>query len=307
MVCYHGVSTCSRAGRHWLLLPRREFERQVRYLSSNYCLLPIDAALSALYEGKLTEPTASITFDDGYRNNFEEAFPVLTDRQAPATIFLATGFIGTARRLWTTELELLFEQAGPVSVDLRSLGLGRVTLGDADRVRPVALAVNRAAKRLSPADRAATISGIRQQVGSAVADSADSFAFMGWDDVRRMETSGLITFGAHTVNHEIVGRVDAEARHREIQDSVARVDTELSGDHRAGVSRVFAYPNGAVGDFSDACAEELRAARCTAALTTVQGLASSTHAPFEVRRVVVSGDMRFSEFCARTSGLVGND
>lgn len=302
IVCYHGVSDGARAGRHGLLVPRAEFERQVAFLASTYRVVPIDAAMNALANDVVDEPTACITFDDGYRNTAELAYPILKSFGVPATVFLATGFVGTARRLWTTDLELRFEQAPQATVDLTAVGLGVQSLDSPARRNAIALEVNRRLKRLTIAERSALLSGIRTQLECLVSDCERDFDFMHWDEVRALAATGDVSIGAHTVNHEILGRIEPAIRAREIADSVAHVDEELSRSSPRAISRVFAYPNGDVGDFTDECIPELRASGVQWAITTQEGLATREDAAYALPRVVVSGRMTLPEFCARASG-----
>src|SRR5215218_5551507 len=67
--CYHGVREDAAGIDHWLLLPRTELLRQLRYLKRHYRCVSADQAVAELRAGTLSDCTACITFDDGYRNN----------------------------------------------------------------------------------------------------------------------------------------------------------------------------------------------------------------------------------------------
>src|SRR5687767_4364843 len=78
IVVYHGVQEDgAEDNRSWLLLPSSELRRQLQYLQRNYRILDIDEAVRQLRADALEEPTACITFDDGYRNNAQLALPLL--------------------------------------------------------------------------------------------------------------------------------------------------------------------------------------------------------------------------------------
>ena len=272
ILCYHGITPRRpRSGFAPLFVTRAAFERQLRYLRRHYRILPIDAALAELWAGGLREPTACITFDDGYRNNRTEALPVLERLKTPATVYLATGMIGTNRRLWTTRLA--------------DRGVPREEI---DRL-----------KRLPPRGRDGVIAAIERQAPVLQTTDDEALAMMDWADVRAMEASGLVTFGGHTANHEIISTLNEREREIEIAGCL---DTLRSSVARP--SSTFAYPNGQPEDFDAAGVETLRRAGVTAGLSTIEGFTDGAADHFALRRIPVSGDLSFSQFRVLTAGLV---
>lgn len=111
-----------------------EFERQMRYLvDRGFTLLPAREVEAAVREGReLPEKAVAVTMDDGYKDNFERAFPVLRRYGLPATIFLVTSTIGRPARLsWDEVLLMQRERIGYGShtvthADLTLLPLARL-------------------------------------------------------------------------------------------------------------------------------------------------------------------------------------
>src|SRR5215216_5699858 len=68
-------------------------------------LIPLDLVPERLQSGPSDRPFAALTFDDGYRDNVEYAWPVLRRHNVPWTVFVATDFLGGNGRLWWLELE----------------------------------------------------------------------------------------------------------------------------------------------------------------------------------------------------------
>ena len=296
--CYHGVRDDSSEESHWLLLPRRQFTEQLEYLSRHYRCLPVDEALEALRAGRLTEPTACITFDDGYANNRSVALPILESLGLPATIYLTTGLIGTERRLWTTALELAIRQATVSELDLGTLGLGRVALGTgADRAR-LASRITEALKLRPIAERDAILRRVHADTVNSGATDGSAFAMMSWDDARGMLATGLVTFGAHTVNHDILSRVDDGRVASEVEGSMRKVAEEL------GECRTFAFPNGREVDFDERATAAVRRAGGIAAMSTREGLNGTDEDFFALRRVVVGPEMSMDAFRLHTSGAI---
>lgn len=76
--------------------PRKSFSMQINYLKKYFEIIDVEeAARVATGVGKCSEerPTVAITFDDGYFNNKEVAFPVLEKTGVPFLIFLCTSLI----------------------------------------------------------------------------------------------------------------------------------------------------------------------------------------------------------------------
>ncbi|HUQ84443.1 MAG TPA: polysaccharide deacetylase family protein [Gemmatimonadaceae bacterium] len=280
-------------------MPHRRLEEQLEYLRQHYQVLPLDDALQRLWNDEIDGPTAAITFDDGYRNNLTIAAPLLAKHRLPATIYLATGLLGTRARLWTTEVDLVFEDTPVASADLAPVGLGTVLLRTPAERSQACAVVKQRLKTLTDDDRAHAISAIKQALGTAIVDPSDDFALMSWHEVQQMAQDGLTTFGGHTVNHVILSRSSDEAVASEIRASVTDVR-----DRSNAVSETFAYPNGRRVDFDGRAQDALRALGVRAAVTTIEGLNDRHTDRFALRRVAVGDDMTLADFKLRTSGFL---
>ena len=73
------------------------FERQMAYLKRHYRVITVAELLTILERGHNTERAVVVTFDDGYRDNYCHALPILKKHDITACFFIATGFIGTKR------------------------------------------------------------------------------------------------------------------------------------------------------------------------------------------------------------------
>jgi peptidoglycan/xylan/chitin deacetylase (PgdA/CDA1 family) len=96
ILMYHRVTDVLPEG-NWVI-PVKKFRQQMEYLK-NHCQLHSMAELVNMFNGQSRivvshKPQVVITFDDGYRDNYLHAFPVLKDLNLPATFFLTTSRIG---------------------------------------------------------------------------------------------------------------------------------------------------------------------------------------------------------------------
>ena len=99
VLMYHMVSDWSP--KRPLAVPVKEFERQMWYLHKRgYTVLPLEILLDRISNGKPLPPnTVALTFDDGYMDNYRNAFPILKKYHYPATIFMPINLVGK-KNLW---------------------------------------------------------------------------------------------------------------------------------------------------------------------------------------------------------------
>src|SRR5439155_7178200 len=95
--CYHRIND-----EHDPFLPAVStelFERQMRIMAERHKVVSLHELLDRL-EGDAPETLLAITFDDGYQDNYRNAFPIMQRYGLPATIFLTTGAIDSGQPLW---------------------------------------------------------------------------------------------------------------------------------------------------------------------------------------------------------------
>ncbi|OGW75261.1 MAG: hypothetical protein A2Z72_00835 [Omnitrophica bacterium RBG_13_46_9] len=92
------------------------FSKQMKFLKDKgYKIISLDELIRRVDKGeKVPHKTAAITFDDGLRNNFINAYPVLKKYGFPATIFVATDFVGKENFLTWDDIRTM--QKGNISI-----------------------------------------------------------------------------------------------------------------------------------------------------------------------------------------------
>ena len=250
---------------------------------------------------KLPRLSCAITFDDGWRDNYEFALPVLAKHGAPATIFLVSDYIGTSYRFWPNRLMSLLQRsfAEPGSVTFPE-PLSRI-------VAPLlAQAAERGELRADDAD--AVVLGAKEwdeeQIRNLVETaerSADHISQTGGDildreQVVRMSATGLVRFGSHTATHfRLGGQVSAQNLEREIVGS--RKDLQ---DLCGQPIDLFCYPNGE----TSPGAVDLVRREYLGAVTTRKGWHDTGGDPHLTRRIGVHEDVSNARdlFMERLSG-----
>ncbi len=93
---YHMISELSLPGESQHRCSPKLFARHMAYLSSRRKTVVSLSDIARYLNGdcSLANNSVAVTLDDGYRDNFEHAFPILKEYDLPATIFLAAGLVG---------------------------------------------------------------------------------------------------------------------------------------------------------------------------------------------------------------------
>jgi len=235
---------------------------------------------------QLLEPGArgvGITFDDGYANNFELAFPVLEKYQIPATVFLTTGFLDQSTPMWGRWLEFLVATA-PARDSIFEWRDSQIPLSLTTPVRrrEAVSGLNRRLRLLAIDEIHEFLGALEQhlQVRYCWDEVPSLLRPLAWDEVRTMRRSGLITFGCHTVSHPVLSRCTPEVQTFEIVESKRRVEQELGEE-----CKTFAYPYGKHSDYTEATSQIARGAGFDLVLTAKSGSTRpSTCDPYELPR-----------------------
>lgn len=275
------------------------FVWQMAYLRAHFSILSFDEMLERHRLGEAFPSNAAIvTFDDGYRDNFDIAYPILRQFSMPATIFLTTGLIGTTDRMWWDEVASLLESTKASSISVPDFGL--LPLTTARQRSHAREMLRRHLKALSAPERLDQIEAIRDAVGNGNPSLSVERVHLSWDEVRAMSQYGM-TFGAHTHSHPILTQVALEEAEDEIARSKQTIEDELGKP-----VRYFAYPNGKRGDFDHLTRELLIQSGFEAAVTLQHGsnaLADSSLDWLALRRIYIGSDDR-ATFIAKVSGAL---
>jgi peptidoglycan/xylan/chitin deacetylase (PgdA/CDA1 family) len=298
---YHGVTEGSSLYSRWTQLPVSSYVSQIRYLKKYYRVLPLSQVAESLRtQQPLPTYTAVITFDDGLKNNKTVAFPLLKRYKLPATIFLATGFINTERLLWPDNLFIHFQETKCKVLDLRNDGLGKQYLRTPKEKQAALCFIAERLKVLESSEKKRLYSIIIKALGEPkLSSGATDYHALSWSEVSEMYSTGLITFGGHTVNHEILSRLSDDSMRKEIRESCDSIQTKLIQD-----SICFAYPNGTEQDFNEYTKSILREEKILCGVTTIEGLNCRDEDLLALKRVCVGNDMTSHKFALVCAGFI---
>lgn len=296
-----------------LIVSVDQFAKHVEFLKCHFRLLSAYEVGDIVRSRKhFPDCSCLITFDDGWKDNYTHAFPVLQTFEAPAIIFLATGYIGTSKRFWHDRLSSLL-RALPLShvggqvthhLDWRAASVIRI-IREVSAIpvrlrRPVIEEIIQAWKRFEDSEREQKIQEIESTAGGASASSTP--AMLSWNDVAVMACSG-IEFGSHTVSHVLLDQVSGGEMREELRTSKEVLEHRL----KQPVNFV-AYPNG---NYNDEVLAASKECGYLGGFTCEVGFNVASDSPFILKRKHVLNELsigwngRFSEafFAAELSGI----
>ena len=258
----------------------KAFKRQMAFLKSSYQVLPLLELVQRLESGKSVGGCCAITFDDGWCDNYIHAFPVLKEFDVPATIFLATNFVGSNRWFWPEEVAFYLQRLAAVGLNFNHSTL---VFPRNDREATIAEKIDRtiiALKNLTPSKRQEILVDLRTQCPASIPPRA---LLMKWEEVQEMSNRGLIDFGAHTHNHVILDHVPLVQAELEIR--LSRLELEERLGRRP---LLFAYPNG---NFTDELQELVRRQGFKGAVSIKKGWAREHGDLFALPRIGIHEDI----------------
>ena len=240
------------------------FRGQMTYLARNFHVMALAEIVRRVEAGEPLPPrVVAVTFDDGYEDNYTDAFPILHELGLPATIFLTTGCIGTGTSLWYDRVICAFEHTSKRRVSLPGAEDATGLNDPRTRAREATRALY-ALMRLSNEERLKAQERLIDELGGT-GDGSSLPAMLTWEQVRVMAVGG-IDFGAHTVSHPILTRLPTREAEREMTESRKAIEERLG---RA--VDLFAYPVGRRSEYSQEVVDAVARSGFRAALTTDAG------------------------------------
>lgn len=260
-----------------MMVTEEQFElllKAIRRYCSPVALLD---AVQQIRDGRKFEPgTVAITFDDGYYDVYERAYPLLRSYDIPATMFVTTGVIDNSQHyLWWDEVDYLCATG---QVDKISLGespseelrcaFSYLSQLQENRTASVEAKIRQTFSQMPVAERARIVSDIREI--ASVSGSRPQL-MLSWDNVRAM--SDTFEIANHTVNHPMLSQLGLPEIHQELKDAKLRIEEETATECKG-----LAYPSG---DYSDDVASIVESLGFEYAVTT--NFSNNSHTADRIR------------------------
>lgn len=256
ILTYHRVVDPSDVPYHLqpgMYVTPQTFRMQMRQLAKNWNVVPLKELTQSIIGGALVpKRTVAVTFDDGWIDNFTVALPILKETKVPASIFIATGYIGTGDLFWTDKIQIAAGQltrssqlpqartsilgqlsGEPLLAGIAQLLLENTGISLSDRIE---LAITKI-KELQLGQRVQLVDTVWRGAREFV-DIRIPRQFMSWDEVRALAAAG-IEIGSHTHKHFNSTLLSSDQFRDELRNSY----TELRRNQLKPLD-IFCFPGG---------------------------------------------------------------
>lgn len=218
------------------------FEAQLATLARHAEVIGPDDAERFAREGRPGRRVL-LTFDDGYRDNYEVAYPLLRRHGLAATFFPATSFIDGAGAAWWDELAWMVHHATRERIPAEGPFPHALALGPEQNATVASLTARY--KELAAAETEPFLAAVATATGAGrCGEEACRELWMTWEMLRELRAAGM-QIGGHTVTHPILARLPLERQRDEIDGCAERLEAELGQP-----MNWFAYPVGARDSFT---------------------------------------------------------
>lgn len=220
-----------------------QFKKQLQFIKKHFQVITLDEAL-LLTESKLplNKRYALLTFDDGYVDNFEEAYPVLKEEGISAVFFIPTDYVDSDLIPWWDEIAWMLKNTTKKEFCFgkeRTFYLNNSVL---DKVIRNFLTVIKSDLR-SMDDK---MLELKEKLDCEyTVNPKDKSLFVSWEQIKEMKTGGM-AIGSHTCSHRILTHIDKENQLLELEQSKQCLEQHLG----CNIDSV-AYPVGQSNTFND--------------------------------------------------------
>ena len=243
ILVYHRIGTFND---DWAVQPTelKDFEIQMKYLKETYNIISLEEMANLINTKKsIPKKAVVITFDDGYKDNYTNAFPILKKYRIPSTIFLTTGHIDTNIPFWWDILGYVLYNSKQKK--LNAGDLGDISIYPKNNLTKSFYDFIEKLKKMPENKKHIIIDKIIENSDVEIPENFGRDLITSWDEVKEMNENG-IEFGAHTVNHPILTRISLQQVKNEIMQSKKDIEKRINKP-----ITTFCYPNGLPQDFNE--------------------------------------------------------
>lgn len=222
-----------------------DFNKQIEYLVNNFHIISFNELYDVIWENKnLEENLLIITFDDGYKDFYNNVIPILNKHDVKATLFLTSHFASNITLGWWEKIAYMIKTTEKEYIDLPNINMRFNT--ESNSLDHNVIKIVDKIKYYDGDKKKYVIDEVEKQSEVYVDESELSKTlYLNWGELKKLKKY-KVEFGSHSLTHSILTKLNDEQLKSELIDSKKIIEEKLDVN-----VNTFCYPNGRSRDYND--------------------------------------------------------
>ena len=287
VLLYHGVTNEKSKGIEnysYKHIHEEDFVRQMQFIRENCTVLSINDVVEIKRNGdQYPFRPVLVTFDDGFRNNYTTAAPMLEQYNIPAVFYITAGIVNTTIMFWVDILEDCINLTDKKSLRIMLDDLIGLDLSTNKKKIESLEKVKSYCKRVSHKDKDRIVNELISATGiQPSVDHSNNYRKISWCELIELHNNDLFTVGGHSLYHNILTRLDPDILEKDIELSISLLEFNLA-------EKVihYAYPEGQEDHYDNNIIHCLKQHGIVCCPSAVNGLNNEEIDLFNLHRIMV--------------------
>tara|TARA_B100000035_G_scaffold100972_1_gene85643 strand:- start:298 stop:1263 length:966 start_codon:yes stop_codon:yes gene_type:complete len=287
ILLYHGVTESTSigienySGKHMNV---DEFYRQMSYIKDNCNILSMNEIVDIKRKNQTwPENAVAVTFDDGFKNNYECAAPILNKLNIPATFYICSGMIDSNKMFWVDKIEDCINRTKKNTIEILLDASFEFSLMSKEEKIEALTEIKSYCKSADVKTKERVLKDLELISGvQPKASSAMNYQMMSWDELKSLNDNQLFTIGGHTLYHDIMSsHVNEENMFKDIELSIGLLEFNLNEKiiH-------FSYPEGQKHHYNQKVIHKLKNSKIVCSPSAIHGINDNENDLFNLFRIM---------------------
>ena len=289
ILCYHGITKDKSYGienyshKH---IPYNLFREQLEKLL-NFCqVISMDDVID-IYRNKtkINDNLVAITFDDGFKNNYEVAAPILDKLNFKATFYITSGLINTNNLFWVDQLE---NSINSFTIEQFSLELGGKNhdfkTNTLENKIESLKAIKHFCKKTMNSEKNRIVDYINKLSLSSIVNTKKipNYEIMNWSDIRKLNENKNFILGGHSLKHNLFSKIESKLElKKDIETSIDLIKNNIGENIHH-----YSYPEGQKIHFNKSIIKILKKNKIKCCPTAIDGINDGSEDLFSLKRIM---------------------
>ena len=219
-----------------------KFEAHLQHLCNYYEVVSVEEIISDIKKNKYNANKIALTFDDGYVDFYEKAWPLLKKYNVPASVYITTEFIEKKRWMWPDKVRVMLDKTTLRKINIPLVGELQLTQQNFEKNWHI---ISDYCLSLTEFEREHFLLELTELLEVPIKECPTSdFSALTWEQLLIMQQEGL-NIGSHTITHPILTSISNEQLTNELSESKCVIERMLNIEIKG-----ICYPNGMPNDVS---------------------------------------------------------